>query len=91
MSTVTYDDRPRRVSGGTVREAEETRIVQQAEPAVQVALNPTAFALWQLCDGCTTVAEMVEAVYDLFDVTPDQAERDVFGGIEQMRSAGIVR
>lgn len=53
-------------------------------------LNPTAFALWELCDGRTTLSEMVEAVCDLFEVGRDQARADVVEGIRDMQAAGIL-
>jgi coenzyme PQQ synthesis protein D (PqqD) len=40
-------------------------------------LNPTARALWELCDGQTTVEEMVWAVCQIFSVNQDRAALDV--------------
>ena len=55
-----------------------------------VALNPTALALWELCDGQTEVDEMVEAVCDLFAVDPVRARTDVVSALVEMRAAGVI-
>jgi hypothetical protein len=63
-------------------------------PPVQgppVALNPTALALWELCDGQTAVAEMVEAVSTLFALDPGRARTDVENALEDMLAAGVIR
>ena len=56
-----------------------------------VALNPTAVALWELCDGATEVAEMVEAICILFAVDPAQAQADVESALSDMAAAGVIR
>jgi hypothetical protein len=56
----------------------------------QVALNRTALALWELCDGHTTVAEMVDAVCLLFDVDRERARQDVASALYSMRTAGVI-
>lgn len=89
--SISFADRPRRQEDVSATRSGGTRIVTRPTTRVEVALNPTAFALWQLCDGHTTVAEMIQAVCDLFEVTPDLAERDVMQGIARMREAGILR
>lgn len=91
MKTMPDAQRPLRTSRTAVRESEDGVIVQRTDTPVEVALNPTAYALWELCDGDTTVAEMVAAVCDLFAVTREQAERDVAEGINQMRATGLIR
>lgn len=55
-----------------------------------VALNATALALWELCDGETTVNEMIRAVCSLFDVSMERATSDVESALEQMRQAGVI-
>lgn len=56
-----------------------------------VALNPTALALWELCDGHTAVEEMVQAVSTLFALEPDRARTDVESALEDMLAAGVIR
>ena len=54
-------------------------------------LNPSALAIWELCDGETTGAEMVEAVVELARLEPAAAEADVSAALEQLFDLGLVR
>jgi len=56
-----------------------------------VALNPTALALWELCDGSTSIEEMVSAVAELFALPTGQARRDVETALLQMLETGAIR
>ena len=53
-------------------------------------LNPTARAVWELCDGTTTVDELVDAITQLFSVDRDVAVADVLGIVGQLEAAGLV-
>ena len=53
-------------------------------------LNDTAFALWELCDGQTTVQEMVDAVTLLFAAPGDQLQRDVTAALDHLLLAGLI-
>lgn len=81
--------KPRRVADAQLdRNPESVLVCRQGHPAV--ALNPTALALWELCDGETHVDEMVEAVCVLFAVPSEQARQDVAFGLAQMQRAGVI-
>ena len=54
-------------------------------------LNPSALAIWELCDGETTGAEMVEAVVELARLEPAAAEADVSAALQQLFELGLVR
>lgn len=56
-----------------------------------VVLNPTALALWELCDGSTAIEEMVAAVSELFAIPPPQARQDVETALRQMLQTGAIR
>jgi Coenzyme PQQ synthesis protein D (PqqD) len=81
---------PRQVTTAIARHRDGAVIVTGTGPE-QVALNRTALALWELCDGHTTVAEMVDAVCILFHIDRDQARRDVASALANMRTAGVIR
>lgn len=66
-------------------------VVQPPVPGPPVALNPTALALWELCDGQTAVEEMVDAVSVLFALEPDRARADVENALQDMIATGVVR
>lgn len=90
MTIAGRDDRPERALGTTV-ERTPGRVVVRVAQRAPFELNPTAFALWELCDGKTTVAEMIAAVCDLFAISGEQAERDVTSAIRRLRTADLVR
>ena len=54
------------------------------------ALNATGVEVWQLCDGQTDVAAMVERLMERYDA----AEEDVRGGVEtllgELEGLGVV-
>lgn len=54
------------------------------------ALNPTARAIWELCDGTTTVDELAVALSDVFAIDRATAIDDVAATIEQLRAVGLV-
>ena len=54
-------------------------------------LNETALALWELCDGETTLGEMVAAITDFFEAEPAVINHDVEVALAQMVEAGVVR
>jgi hypothetical protein len=80
---------PRQVTSAIARHRGGGIIASGSGPD-QVALNRTALALWELCDGQTTVAEMVDAVSLLFDIDRDRALRDVGSALQNMRTAGVI-
>jgi hypothetical protein len=78
--------RPRRTT-----EAPEEQSTSGAVVAPGVALNPTALALWELCDGITSTDEMVAAVSELFALPVVRARRDVETALRQMLATGAIR
>ena len=54
-------------------------------------LNPTARAVWELCDGTTTLDELVAAITQIFSVDRDVAVADVTAVVDQLDAAGLVR
>jgi PqqD family protein of HPr-rel-A system len=53
-------------------------------------LNATAVAIWTLCDGQTTPAEMIQAVCDLSGLPEDVAGEDVMRALHGFEQAGIL-
>ncbi len=53
-------------------------------------LNPTARAIWELCDGTTTLDELVNAICEVFSVPHGEALRDVAAVLGQLEQAGLV-
>jgi hypothetical protein len=60
------------------------------EEAVAHELNPTARAVWELCDGTTTIDELVDAIRRVFSVDRAVAVADVVTVVDQLEAAGLV-
>jgi len=70
---------------------EETRsLLVDPDRGVTHVLNPTARAIWELCDGATTLEEVVNAICQVFSVPPGPASRDVAEVLMQFEEAGLV-
>jgi PqqD family protein of HPr-rel-A system len=81
---------PTRKSDVWLRQSEsENAIYDPATDEVHL-LNATAVAIWTLCDGSTTPAEMIQAVCDLSGLPEDVAQEDVGRILGQFEEAGIV-
>lgn len=56
----------------------------------EIELNATAYAIWELCDGETTVTEMVEASQELFDAPGEVIAADVRAILDELDRAGLI-
>lgn len=83
--------RPRRTTDRPVGRWDEGAVVRPTGSTTPVALNPTAWALWEICDGRTDVDEMVLAICTLFAVEEEQARADVETALQEMLSLGVIR
>lgn len=54
-------------------------------------LNDTGTFLWELCNGQRTVAELVQALVESFDVPPGDAWTDAEKVLEDLRNEGLLR
>lgn len=84
------DTRPRHTAGAALQRFADGAVLTRDGDADAVALNPTAMALWELCDGFTSVEEMVSAVCEIFAVDPVTARADVALALGRMRAAGVI-
>jgi pyrroloquinoline quinone biosynthesis protein D len=66
----------RRASIQVVDRGADAKLVDASGRPI-LGLNDTALAIWDLCDGDTTVEEMFQAVVSAFPVEPDRAAADV--------------
>lgn len=60
------------------------------EDGEQVLLNETAEAVWELCDGRTSPAEMLHAMRQLFNVSEDQLSRDLHEALTRLAGARLI-
>lgn len=82
---------PCRRDGVVVRGAGQAPRLEDPATGTIHSVNATALALWELCDGETTVAEMVEAVCSLFAVDPRVARRDVRRTLTAFTEKSLIR
>ena len=81
---------PKRAGEVWVRRESEKVAVYVPEAGQLHALNASALAIWELCDGTTTVDEMVRAIVELTDAEPSEAERDVVRTLNELADRGLV-
>ncbi len=82
--------RPLRRSGLRVEHGRECHVLRDQAGSLALALNESALALWELCDGETTEEEMVAAVSEACKIPASQAARDVSEALERFTSLGLV-
>ena len=82
--------RPRRVGEVWVRrESEDAAIYDPATGALH-RLNPSALAIWELCDGATTVEEMASAAAELTSESVTRVAADIEAVLQKLSNIGIV-
>jgi Coenzyme PQQ synthesis protein D (PqqD) len=91
MSAPNPDWAPRRNEDVVIVEKGESVILRHGDDPGGFNLNPSAFAIWNLCDGATTLQEMAEAIGELTSTTVDAALDDVAAAIEEFHRIGLVR
>lgn len=81
---------PRR-RGNVFREAgsDGTAIYEIDSDGLHV-LNPSALAIWELCDGQTSIDEMAVAIAEVTGLEIDVAATEVAATIEIFRQLGLV-
>jgi hypothetical protein len=82
---------PQRTDDVSVVEKGEGVTLQHGDDPAVFNLNPSAYAIWNLCDGATTLREMAEAIAELTSTTVDAALDEVAAAIEEFRRIGLVR
>jgi hypothetical protein len=82
--------RPRRIRDTNLERVPEGAVLTTAEDGSVVVMNPTAAAIWELCDGDTHIEEMVTAVCALFAISVDRAREDVLRTLGELRDVGAI-
>lgn len=84
------DGLPRRRAGIELRSAGTRTLLLSEQEDTVFELDPLGRALWELCDGQTSVDEMIAAVCEVFEVDQEVAGRDVWSLVIQLEEAGLV-
>jgi len=88
--TTTNDQCPVRTPGVAVKDrASEPALVDQDGNSA-ARLNDTALAIWDLCDGTTTIDEMITAVVELCGDPPDVVRADVDQVLAALGKLGLI-
>lgn len=72
-----------------VRRGSDATAVYNPDTGALHMLNPSALAIWELCDGATTGREMAEAVAELTTLDFDAAAADVVAALEELSRQGL--
>jgi len=89
MTTKVHRLPVRRTDVRLIDEDSRSVLIDDREGVTHV-LNPTARAIWELCDGTTTLDELVDAICQVFSVQHGVALRDVAAVLAQLEDAGLV-
>lgn len=88
---ITPDGSPTRTEASAVRRNDDDGAVTVRTPSGElVELNSTAAALWDLCDGGTTVREIIDAATTLFAGSPGSIERDIVATLDRLEDQGLI-
>jgi hypothetical protein len=82
--------RPRQLPGTRVEQKGGRVVVCDADRKVMLALNESAAALWELCDGSTTIEEMVMAICAVSSIPAGRARDDVERTLAEFQRAGLL-
>jgi Coenzyme PQQ synthesis protein D (PqqD) len=88
---VNADTRP--IRAGDVREyplgEEEVLLFAQGRQVVH-ALNASAWAVWDLCDGSRTVREIGRELAEVVGRTPGELGPDILSTVQQLGTLGLL-
>lgn len=73
------------------RDGVSVLVAGDAGDAEPQSLSPMALALWELCDGETTVGEMVRACLALFDAPPERVRTDIGTALSTLLDARMLQ
>jgi hypothetical protein len=54
-------------------------------------LNELGTIIWRLIDGQTSISQIVEAVCKEYEVTPDEARKDISAFLTDLESGGLIQ
>jgi hypothetical protein len=90
MTEISDTYRPRPRSGLAERIIDGEALLVNAEGGEILVLNECGAFLWQRLDGERTVAQLVEATCEEYEVDEPQARRDVQAFLEALRARGAL-
>ena len=82
--------RPRQAPGTRLKRRGDQVLLSDADRTLTLAVNESAAALWQLCDGTTTIEEMVTAICEVSALSLDRARDDVRKTLAEFERSGLI-
>lgn len=82
--------KPLRRSGLFLRQSGKENAVYNRRTGNVHLLNETAWAIWDLCDGATSLDEMIEAICEISSLHRDVVTEDVERIVSEFVEAGLV-
>jgi len=82
---------PLRHGQAWVRRGSDDAAVYNPDTGTLHVLNPSALAIWELCDGATTGREMVEAVAELTALDIAAAAADVGLALDELARRELIQ
>ena len=84
------DLHPARRDGVLAQEAQGQTVLLRLDDGGYYALDEVGAAIWELCDGERSVAEMVTALAGQFDAPLETLERDVTEFVAELRREALL-
>jgi hypothetical protein len=88
--TAANESFPKRRSDLSARHAEGETLILDRVGGVIHQLNPTASKIWELCDGDSSVEEIVAQIVEVFEVDARTASHDTDQSIVNFRSLNLL-
>ena len=82
--------RPRRRTGVRVGRVLDQTVLEIPGRADVLSLNPSAAAIWDLCDGARGLADVTRELANRFHLTPEDLRSDVHSVIDRLESVGAL-
>ncbi len=86
----TGDSRPRRREGASAVELDDNLALYDDVGQLLILLNASAASVWELCDGVTTLDDMVRTLVDSHDEDAGLIEVDVHQVVRKLTDLGLV-
>jgi PqqD family protein of HPr-rel-A system len=90
MNRLLHDGRPVRRPDVWLREADSENALCDPSSGAVHFLNPTALAIWNLCDGQTTAMEMIRAICELSGFDEEVVAEDVTRTLDTFERTGVI-
>jgi PqqD family protein of HPr-rel-A system len=84
------DARPERKGEAWVQREGDRTAIFNPETGLLHLLNPSALAIWELCDGRTTAEEMADAISEITGLDHETTVGDVEKALDSLQEARLI-